>query len=140
MSKKYYWIKLHTDFFEQETIDFLMSQKDGANYIVLYEMLCTRTANTDGLLATTMGEMLIPYDVDKIVRDCKYFTKDTVVVALELYKKLGLVYLDENGILKITNYEKMVGSETEYALKMRKYRKRHSLTYSENNDNKRKKI
>lgn len=122
--KRYYWIKLHTNFFEGEKIDFLMGQKDGANYIVLYEMLCMKTANTDGLLATTLGEMIIPYDIDKIVRDCKYFTKDTVMVALELYKQLGLIYANNNGVLQITGYTDIVGSEVSSAKRVREFRTR----------------
>ena len=89
--KRYYWIKLKTDFFNQETIDFLLSQENGCQYIVLYQMLCLNTANNNGEMATRIGEMIIPYDINKIVRDTKYFTFDTVAVALELFKKLGLI-------------------------------------------------
>ena len=60
-SKRYYWIKLSTNFFEQETIDFLMSQKNGCAYIVLYQMLCLKTANTNGELSNTIGERIVPY-------------------------------------------------------------------------------
>lgn len=49
-TKKYYWIKLRTDFFNQETIDFLLSQQNGCEYVVLYQMLCLQTANTGGSL------------------------------------------------------------------------------------------
>ena len=120
--KRYYWIKLKTDFFNLPEIDWLLSQKNGAEYIVLYQMLCLMTANNNGELSSKFGEMIIPYDVDKIVRDTKYFDFDTVKVALELYKKLGLVYESENDMLKISRYEEMVGSETDYAIKQRKYR------------------
>ena len=39
-TKRYYWIKLKTDFFNLAEIDFLLSQKDGCRNIVLYQMLC----------------------------------------------------------------------------------------------------
>ena len=110
--KRYYWIKLKTDFFNQETIDFLLSQENGCQYIVLYQMLCLNTANNNGEMATRIGEMIVPYDINKIVRDTKYFTFDTVAVALELFKKLGLIYLEEGQILKIANFERMIGSES----------------------------
>lgn len=123
ISKKYYWIKLKTNFFNREDIDFLLSQKNGAEYVVLYQMLCLNTANNDGRLETKMGEIIIPYNAEKIVRDCKHFDIDTVNVAMSLYKRLGLIYEEEQeGVLKISNYEDMVGSETSYAEKMRKYR------------------
>ena len=33
--------------------------------------------------------MIIPYDSDKIAGDTKYFSKDTVIVGMELFKKLN---------------------------------------------------
>lgn len=109
--KRYYWIKLKTDFFNQETIDFLLSQKNGCEYIVLYQMLCLNTANNSGEMCSKVGEMIVPYDVNKIARDTKYFDFDTVTVALELFKKLGLIYVQEDKILRISNFDEMVGSE-----------------------------
>lgn len=125
--KRYYWIKLRTDFFNKEQIDFLLSQKNGCEYVVLYQMLCLNTANTNGLLQTNIGEMIIPFNIEKIVRDTKYFDYDTVVVALELYKKLGLIYTGDDNILKIVGYEEMVGSESGWAEKKRLYRDKQKL-------------
>lgn len=125
-NKRFYWIKLKTDFFNQDTIDFLLQQENGCEYVVLYQMLCLKTANNDGRLETKINEVIIPYDVKKIVRDCKYFEYDTVVVALELYKKLGLIYETDDKILKLTGYENMIGSESasKSAIKKREYRAR----------------
>ena len=124
---RYYWIRLKTDFFNENAIDFLLSQKNGCEYVVLYQMLCLKCANTNGFLHSVIGEMIIPYDVEKIVRDTKYFNFDTVTIALELYKKLGLIYTSENNILAISNYEEMVGSETASAKKIREWRKKKEL-------------
>ena len=123
-NKKFYWIKLKTDFFSQETIDFLISQPNGCQYVVLYQMLCLRTANNGGNLATKIGEMIVPYDVNKIVRDTKYFDFDTVTIALGLFKQLGLIYESEDDVLKISNFELMVGSETSSAKRVREHRER----------------
>lgn len=123
-NKRYYWIKLKTDFFNQETIDFLLSQKNGCEYIVLYQMLCLNTANNNGEMCSKIGEMIVPYNVEKIVRDTKYFDFDTVTIALELFKKLGLVYEENDKILKISNFDEMVGSEVSSAKRVRKFRER----------------
>ena len=113
--KRYYWIKLKDTFMTSDAVDFLMGQKDGANYVVLYQMLCLKTINTGGRLERTIGEVIIPYDVEKIQRDTKWFTIDTVRVALNLYKSLGLIYADDNGVLCLTDHDNMVGSATDYA-------------------------
>ena len=126
-TKRYYWIKLKTDFFNLAEIDFLLSQKNGCQYIVLYQMLCLQTANNNGELASRLGEMLIPYDADKIARDTKYFSKDTVIVAMELFKKLNLIYTDDGICLKIAGFENMVGSETGWAKQKREQREKHKL-------------
>ena len=123
-NKRYYWIKLKTDFFNQQTIDFLLSQKNGCEYIVLYQMLCLNTANNNGEMCSKIGEMIVPYNVEKIVRDTKYFDFDTVTIALELFKKLGLVYEENDKILKISNFDEMVGSEVSSAKRVRKFRER----------------
>lgn len=115
MEKRYYWIKLKESFITSDSVDFLMSQKNGANYVVLYQMLCLKTINTNGEFARKIGEILVPYDVEKIQRDCKYFDIDTIRVALSLYQQLGLVYEQDNGILKISGFESLVGSETKWA-------------------------
>lgn len=109
---RYYWIKLTDRFMTSDTVDFLMSQKDGANYVVLYQMLCLKTVNNHGVMARRLGEMIVPYDIDKIQRDCKWFTIDTVRIALELYQKLGLVYENKDGVLEITNFDNLIGSQT----------------------------
>ena len=123
--KRFFWIKLKTDFFHEDSpIDFLLSQPNGSEYVVLYIKLCLMTANGGGKLQKQIGEMIIPYDVDKITRDMKYFSRDTVIVALEMYKKLGLIYQDTDGILTIANHDKLVGSETAAAERMRKSREK----------------
>lgn len=133
--KRYYWIKLKTDFFGEDEIDFLLSQKNGCEYVVLYQMLCLKTANTNGKLQKNLGEIIVPYDIEKIVRDTKYFDFDTVTVALELYKRLGLVYLDENGALTIANHAYMIGSESasREAIKKRNQRIKKKMIASEDN-------
>ena len=120
--KRYFWIKLRESFMTSDTVDFLMSQKDGANYVVLYQMLCLKTINTGGRLSRTIGEIVIPYDVEKIQRDCKWFSADTIRVALNLYKKFGLIYEELDGTLVLSDHDSMVGSETDWGEQKRRQR------------------
>lgn len=133
--KRYYWIKLKESFMTSDAVDFLMGQPDGANYVVLYQMLCLKTINTDGRLSRQIGEIIIPYDEQKIARDTKWFSVDTVRVALNLYKALGLVYADQNGVLALADYENLVGSETDWAAKRRQQRLGNALPEIPSGDN-----
>lgn len=117
--KRYYWIKLKDSFMSSDEIDYLMSRPDGANYVVLYQMLCLKTINTGGCLVSQIGEMLIPYDAEKIQRECKWFSLATVRVALSVYKQIGLIFESPDGILAISNYSDIVGSETDYSAQKR---------------------
>ena len=121
--KKFYWLKLQNEFMNGETVDFLMSQKGGANYVVLYQMLALKTLNTQGRLCSEIGEVLIPFEPEKIQRECKWFDIDTIRVAMELYCKLGLLYRNQDNILQIANFEELVGSETYWAKVKRLQRK-----------------
>ena len=122
--KKFYWIKLKTDFFNTPAVDFLLSQENGSEYVVLYQMLCCMTANNNGSLSTQIGEIIVPFDADKIARDAKYFSKGTIMMALDLFKKLGLICADEGECLRLAGIEEMTGSESasKEAVKKREYR------------------
>ena len=125
--RKYYWIKLKKDFMNSDAVDFLMSQKNGAEYVVLYQMLCLMTVKTNGKLERQLNEVIIPYDAEKIQRDTKYFNIDTVRNALQLYIHLGLIYKDDNGCLSIANYDNLVGSESGSAERVRRFRNSKAL-------------
>ena len=121
-NKRYFWLKLKDSFMASDAVDFLMNQPNGADYVVLYQMLCLKAINTNGELQRQAGEVIIKYDVQKIQRDCKYFDLDRVRVALEFYIKLGLVFVNSNDVLQIANFNDMVGVDTVWAEKKRKQR------------------
>ena len=110
-----------------DAVDFLMSQKNGAEYVVLYQMLCLMTVKTNGKLERQLNEVIIPYDAEKIQRDTKYFNIDTVRNALQLYIHLGLIYKDDNGCLSIADYDNLVGSESGSAERVRRFRNSKAL-------------
>ena len=107
-------------------LDALLGMPNGAEYVCLYLKLCLMTANKSGRLCAQFGEMIIPYDVEKIAKDMKHFSVDTVRVAMEIYKKMGLIYTEEDGVLAITGASEMVGSEYPSAARMREKRDRDS--------------
>ena len=124
--KRFYWMKLKESFMTSDTIDYFMSQPDGANYVVLYQMLCLKTINTNGRLSRQIGEVVIKYDISKIQRDLKWFSADTIRVALNLYKAFGLVYEDIDGTLVLTDHGNLVGSETDWAAQKKQQRQLNS--------------
>lgn len=130
--KRFYWMKLKESFMTSDTIDYFMSQPDGANYVVLYQMLCLKTINTDGRLSRQIGEVVIKYDIPKIQRDLKWFSADTIRVALNLYKSFGLVYVDIDGVLVLADHNNLVGCETDWGEKKRRQRNSPALQSGDN--------
>lgn len=128
-NKRFYWIKLRENFFQQGTIDWLMEQENGSAYIVLYLKMCLLTANTSGELIRTIGDMTIPYEPKKISQKTG-FDIDTVNVALSLFKHLGLIEETQEGIPVMPEVKNMVGCESESAARVRKYRKKEKALQS----------
>ena len=122
-NKRYYWLKLKEDFFEEDTIAWLEEQENGKDYALFYLKLCLKSLKTDGLLIRSVGNMLVPYDVKKLAEITKT-DFDTAVVAMELLKKIGLVEVLDSGEIFLTKLSEMVGSETNKAESMRRLRSR----------------
>lgn len=122
--KRYYWLKLKRDFILGDEVEFMMNQPDGVNYVMIYILLCFAAINSNGALLSQVGEMIIPYDVPRIQRECRYFDRATIENALTLYQKMGLVYEDKNGTYVISNFEGLVGSETDWAAQKRRQGKK----------------
>ena len=76
----------------------------------------------------------------RLATDTKYFDCDTVTIALELFKKLGLVYEESNHILKLAGAEQLVGSESKWAEKKRIYRDSQRTIQGQIEDNVRQEI
>lgn len=113
-AKRYYWLKLKEDFFDDDTISWIEEQENGKEYCLFYLKLCLKSLKNDGMLFRNVGDMIIPYDVAKI-SEITRTEPDTVMVALNLFEKIGIVNRMDNGTFFVTQINEMVGSETDYA-------------------------
>lgn len=117
-NKKYYWMKLKEDFFEDDTIEWLEEQPNGKEYALFYLKLCLKSLKSDGVLIRKVGDMLVPYDAMKL-SEMTRTDVDTVVVAMELFQKIKLVEILENGEIYLSSLQDMVGMETSEAQRKR---------------------
>ena len=120
-NKKYYWLKLKEDFFEEDAIAWIEEQENGKDYCLFYLKLCLKSLKTNGLLIRNVGSMLVPYDA-KTLSKVTNTELDTVKVAMDIFTKIGLVQILENGEIFISQLQNMVGSETSKAQLMRNKR------------------
>ena len=122
-NKKYYWLKLKEDFFEEDAISWIEEQEKGKEYCLFYLKLCLKSLKTNGLLIRNVGSMLVPYDA-KTLAKVTSTDIDTVKVAMDIFTKIGLVQILENGEIFISQLQNMVGSQTKWAEKKRLQRQK----------------
>ena len=121
VNKRYYWLKLPKDFFQSETMRWLEEQPNGIYYSNFYLKLCLMSMNDNGMLIRRVGEMYIPYDVKRL-SELTNINSDTIMVAIQLLQKVGLLEILDNGAFYLNQVKNMVGSETESAKRVRKHR------------------
>lgn len=120
-NKRYYWLKLKENFFEDDTIQWLEEQENGKEYVIFYLKLALKSLNDNGRLVRYVGETLLPYDV-KALSKLTNTSPDTVAVAMKVFIDIGLVSRLDGGEIYMNQIDEMVGSETLGAEKMRRLR------------------
>lgn len=122
-SAKFYWLQLREEFFESDEIDWLEEQPNGPAQVLFYLKLCLKSLKTNGLLVRRVGQMLIPYDAEKLAD----FTKtdvNTVQCAIVNLKMCGLVEVLEDGTLFLSHLTNLIGSQSVGAMKRQQQRAR----------------
>lgn len=96
------WFKLNMDIFGNRKIKFVRRLPDGDSIALFWIALLAeaRRCNSDGKIFLTEN---IPYTEDMLAEDFK-FEENTVKSALEAFKQLDMIYMD-NGFITITGWE-----------------------------------
>lgn len=119
---KFYWLQLKEDFFEDDAIQWLEEQQpNGRDYAYFYLKLCLKSLKTNGVLIRKVGNILIPYDNKKLA-ELTNMDFDTVTVAMELLRKIGLVTILESGEIYVNQLENLIGSKSIGAFKKQQQR------------------
>lgn len=122
-SAKFYWLQLREEFFESDEIDWLEEQPNGPAQVLFYLKLCLKSLKTDGLLVRKVGQMLIPYDAEKLA-DFTRSDVNTVQCAIVNLKMCGLVEVLEDGTLFMSHLTNLIGSQSVGAMKRQQQRAR----------------
>ena len=123
-----YWLKLQRNFFDDENILFLESQKNGLQYIILWQKLllrCLKDGEEDaGFLRFNEK---IPY-TEELISTVTKTDIDTVRVGMKYFQGLGMIEILEDGTLYIEAVQKLIGKESESAERVRKHREKKKLS------------
>lgn len=117
-NKKYYYMKLKEDFFDTEEMIVLEGMQDGYIYSNILLKLYLKSLKTNGRL---MLRDLIPYNAEMIANITRH-NVSSVKVALDIFKKLGLIEVLDDGAIYMKDIQNFVGSSSSEADRKREYR------------------
>lgn len=116
--KKFYWLKLNEDFYDDLTIKMIEEMDNGVKYTNFLLKLYLKSLKTEGKL---MFRETIPYD-EKMLGILTGVDVDIVKSALAIFLKFGMLERWDDGTLYVSEVQKMIGSESESAERVRKHR------------------
>lgn len=120
---KYYWLKLRRDFFKRHDVKIIESQENGKDYLLFYLKLLVEAIDHEGSLRFSDT---IPYD-EKMLATITDTNIDIVRAACQAFQALGMMEKLDDGTIFMAHVEKMIGSETNDAIRMREARARKQI-------------
>lgn len=122
-TEKYYWLKLHRDFFRRHDVRIVESQKNGKDYILFYLKLLCESIDHEGRLrfndTVAYNEEMLATITDTNI--------DIVRSAISIFTSLGLMEILNDGTYYMAEVSKMVGSASANpnAIRQQRYRDNH---------------
>ncbi len=121
--KKYYWLRLHKDFFKRHDIRIVEDMDNGKDYILFYMKLLLESIDHEGRLRFSET---IPYN-EKMLATITNTNVDIVKNAINVFRQLKLMEIMDDQTIYMTQIEMMLGVETEWAVKKREYREKQKM-------------
>ncbi|WP_420496562.1 phage replisome organizer N-terminal domain-containing protein [Macrococcus psychrotolerans] len=132
-TKRYFWLKLKEDFFNQKEIKLLRKIAGGDTYTIIYLKLLLLSLKNDGKIyfdgLTDEFSEEVALEIDESV--------ENVQVTMQFLQKKGLIAFDteHQDEFELTNIASMIGSETDKAAMMRRKRAREKEQKQLNGNN-----
>lgn len=117
-SKKYFWLKLKEDFFENKQVKYLRKLPSGSDLVIVYLKMQLKSLKTEGLLS-----------YDKILPSCAeelamVLDEDENIVRMTIAAliKVGAIEEIDDGSLYLIAMQDLIGKEGSSAERVRKFR------------------
>lgn len=122
---RYYWLKLKRDFFKRHDVQLVESMPNGKDYILFYLKLLCESIDHEGRLRFSEK---IPYN-ENMLATITHTNIDVVRAAIDIFTQLGMMDVMDDGTYFMSEVRALIGSETEWAEKKRRYRENvHKLS------------
>jgi predicted phage replisome organizer len=116
--KKFYWLKLKRDFFKRHDIRIIEEMPNGKDYVLFYLKLLLESIDHEGSLRFSDT---IPYN-EQMLSVITNTNVDIVRSAMKLFTELNLIEIFDDQTIYMGEVEKMIGSESESAGRVRRFR------------------
>ena len=131
MAKKYYWIRLNTDFFKSLAMKKLRRIAGGDTYTIIYLKLQLLSADSEGVLYYEGIENSFAEEIASLLDE----DEENVKVTLQFLESVGLLEQKSADEYLLTEVPFIVGSETDKAQLMRNKRARDKQNLLESSNN-----
>ena len=118
--ERYYWLKLHRDFFKRHDIRIIEDMPDGKEAVLFYLKLMLEAVDHEGALRFSEE---VPY-TESMLASVTGTGIEVVRSSLRLFTELGMVKVLEDRTLYIPEVAKLLDSETYAAGRQRKLREK----------------
>lgn len=126
-NKKYYWLRLHKDFFKRHDIQIVEGMPNGKDYILFYLKLLVESIDHEGNLRFSDT---IPYN-DEMLATLTRTNVDVVRSAMKIFTELEMITILNDATIFMEGVHKLIGesSEDDYSrenhrLRQQRYRER----------------
>lgn len=121
--KKYYWLKLKRDFFKRHDIRIIEEMPNGKEYILFYLKLLLESIDHEGALRFSET---VPYN-EQMLSVITNTNIDIVRSAMKMFIELKMMDILDDQTVFMTEVEKLIGSESWSAERVRRHREKQSL-------------
>lgn len=108
-SKRYFWLQLKRDFFKRHDIKIVEAMPNGKDYILFYLKLLCESVDHEGNLRFSDE---IPYN-EQMLSTITNTNIDIVRTAIEVFTKLGMMDILDDGTFYMKGVERMIGCATQ---------------------------
>lgn len=129
MEGRFYWLKLHRDFFKRHDIKVVESMQNGKDYILFYLKLLVESVDHEGSLRFSDS---IPYSAE-MLSAVTNTNVDVVKGAIKVFTELGMITILPDSTIYMEEVNKMIGSaaNNDAANRKRRQREREKLEQAE---------
>lgn len=116
--KRFYWLKLKEDFFDETYIKALRKMPAGDAMVIVYLKMQLKSLRTEGIMKY---QYILPNQAEEIAIS---IDEDPIIVGstIEALKRINIVEMWDNETLYMAAMQELIGSESSVAARVRKHR------------------